>query len=246
MLTKAQPANKEEQHVAQKILEWTDPEPQQSLRYDVAVKHLFPRLLLPELFHQDGLMTSPIATFNAAWQVIIWLKVQKKGLRTDPRSLRYNRVEQLVRLLGYAQTGEVIAGVEPEVIVYNMLQTPGPSCRVYDWIFPLDQEIFEPANGSEDDLMLAIMVQGGQYLDGKATLERQAAWVVLQRSKLHNDVLALIWNLVDPHNLGYLTRRGVVKMLRLISCASRGMRLHPRLVENREHPLLYGQPYFLN
>ncbi|KIM22154.1 hypothetical protein M408DRAFT_56029, partial [Serendipita vermifera MAFF 305830] len=63
-------------------------------------------------------------------------------------------------------------------------------------------------------------------------LDGEAARDVFRRSGLDNKTLATIWELVDENERGFLEQKGVLRMLRLISCAQRGQRLHARKYEN--------------
>jgi len=208
---------------SRKILIETDPDSRAILTHDAAVALLFPRLRLPRTSSPGGTKTDGLENFETAWRVIDSLASQEGFMRQD-------QVMQLVRLMGYAQTGEKIAGADLKDIS-NMLQRPGPSCRIYGWTVP-EGHSFEKAPSPEEAMLAdAILIEGGKYQYG--ILDGEAARDVFRRSGLDNTTLASIWELVDEDGRGFLKEKEVFRMLRLISCAQRGLRLHARQYENR-------------
>jgi hypothetical protein len=219
-----QAPTKEETNSAWKILMGTDPDSHAVLTHDAAITKLLPRLRLPTTSNPDGTTSSALDTFETAWHVIDNLTSQEGFMKKE-------QVAQLVRLMGYAQIGEVITGADLGDIS-NMLRKPGPSCRLYGWTVPAGKSFDNPPSPQEAMLADAILIEGGKYqyriLDGEASRD------VFRRSGLDNQTLAIIWELVDAEARGFLDEKGVLRMLRLISCAQRRLRLHARLYEDRE------------
>ena len=145
--------------------------------------------------------------------------------------MKERQVAQLVRLMGYAQIGEIIAGADLGDIS-NMLRKPGPSCRIYGWTVPESKSFDKSPSPQEAMLADAIMIEGGKYQYG--VLDGEAARDLFRRSGLDNQTLGIIWELVDAEGRGFLDEKGVLRMLRLISSAQRRLRLHARLYEDRE------------
>jgi epidermal growth factor receptor substrate 15 len=220
-----QAPTQEEITSSRKILIETDPDSHAVLTHDAAVSRLFPRLRLAQTSNPDGTSISALDTFETAWHVI-------DSLTTQRGFMGEKQVALLVRLMGYAQTGELIAGADLGDI-NNMLRKPGPSCRVYGWTIPEGKSFDKSPSPEEAMLADAIMIEGGKYQYG--VLDGEAAREVFRRSGLDNRTLATIWELVDAECRGFLVEKGVLRMLRLISCAQRGLRLHARLYESREH-----------
>jgi hypothetical protein len=219
-----QAPTKEEKNSAWQILIATDPDSHAVLTRDAAITKLLPRLRLPTTSNPNGTTSSALDTFKTAWHVIDSLTSQEGFMKIE-------QVAQLVRLMGYAQIGEVIAGADLGDIS-NMLRKPGPSCRIYGWTVPDGKSFDNPPSPQEAMLADAILIEGGKYqyriLDGEASRD------VFRRSGLDNRTLAIIWELVDAEARGFLDEKGVLRMLRLISCAQRRLRLHARLYEDRE------------
>lgn len=218
-----QAPTQEETTTSRKILLETDPSSLAVLTYDAAKTRLFPRLRLSNTLNKDNTTSTGLETFETAWRVI---DSSQEGF------LRKKEVAQLVRLMGYAQTGETIAGADMGDIS-NMLRRPGPSCRIYGWTIPEERSFVKSASPAEAMLVDAIMIEGGKYDYG--VLDGEAAKGVFRRSGLDTKTLAMIWELVDEGGRGFLEEKAVLRMLRLISCAQRGLRLHARQYENRKH-----------
>ena len=215
-----QAPTQEEITTSRRILLETDPSSLAVVTYDAAKDKLFPRLRLSKTASPDGSMISGIETFETAWRVV---DSSQDGF------LKMKEVAQLVRLMGYAQTGEVITGADMGDIS-NMLRRPGPSCRIYGWTIPEDKSFDKPPSPAEAMLVDAILIEGGKHEYG--VLDGDAAKDVFRRSGLDNKTLAVIWELVDHDGRGFLEEKGVLRMLRLISCAQRGLRVHARSYEN--------------
>ncbi|KAG8755665.1 hypothetical protein FRC14_003774 [Serendipita sp. 396] len=155
----------------------------------------------------------PESTMRAIWSIV---DSEKAGF------LSFKQVTRLVRLVGYAQTREPIKR--------ELLRTAGPTCRIDEWTVPLGKTFEKPCNEEEQILVNAIMKEADP--DGFGILDGNAAKNVMSRSGLPNGTLAEIWEIVDEGQRGFLEARDLKRIIRLISCAQRGERLHARQYEN--------------
>ncbi|KAG8834455.1 hypothetical protein FRC17_008677 [Serendipita sp. 399] len=158
----------------------------------------------------------PPSTMSAIWNI---LDNDKAGF------LNFKQVTRLVRLVGYAQTREPINR--------ELLRTAGPICRIDEWTVPKGKSFENPCNEEEQILVDAIMKEADP--DRFGILDGNSARNVMCRSGLPNDILAEIWEIVDEAKRGFLDATDLKRILRLISCAQRGERLHARQYENRAY-----------
>jgi hypothetical protein len=174
----------------------------------------------------------PLVKLPAPTLAQIWSIVDPTGAGF----LKFDEIVQFVRLIGYAQINE------PN-ISRSLLRKAGPVARIDGWTAPKGTSYDKPCDEPEKMLLEAIMREADP--DGYGILDGDAAKTVLRRSGLPNGTLSEIWDLVDDTQKGFLQAGDLRRALRLISCAQRGLRLHPRQYENRKWEWLVRIPPLL-